>query len=177
MDNDPGRHLNESLLNFVHRHLTFFHQCLCLSKLKKTYHFDSLIQVFEPPPGHASPLSLQCISMVNRSWACLTWCHIPYISDSSWLLARDFCWGIMEDGVQVSWGHLWRCYVDYDWFERAPFEGASVPSAAGAQTWKTESQFSDKSKMSSKGRSESARGRRWSGSLLKTYLASNHGSV
>ena len=73
--------------------------------------------------------------MVNRSWACLTWCHIPYISDSSWLLASDFCWGIIEDGVQVSWGHLWRCYVDYDWFERAPFEGASVPSAVGAQTW------------------------------------------
>ena len=79
--------------------------------------------------------------MVNRSWACLTWCHIPHISDSSWLLARDFCWGIIEDGVEVSWGHLWRCYVDYDWFERAPFEGASVPSAVGAQTWKNSVSF------------------------------------
>merc|ERR1719318_1558037 len=47
------------------------------------------------------------------------------------LLLRDYggwCSG-------SSWGHLWRCYVDYDWFERAPFEGASVPSAVGAQTW------------------------------------------
>ena len=87
--------------------------------------------MFESPPGHASPLSLQCISMVNRSWACLTWCHIQKSQ-----IQAD-CWQeIMEDGVQVSWGHLWRCYVDYDWFERAPFEGASVPSAVGAQTWK-----------------------------------------
>ena len=34
---------------------------------KKTYHFDALVQVFESPPGHALPLSLQCISRLNSS--------------------------------------------------------------------------------------------------------------
>ena len=127
---------------------------MCMSYIAmwnfKTHHVACSDWVFGLSLLQLPPLTLQCISVLNESWACLTSC---YYNHSGFLFKLLIVWQEAQSEKEIErmlrcrkdqtgWEHLRRHYIDYDWLKGDSQGSFSAPSTPCERTWKMRIKFS-----------------------------------